>query len=73
MKNQLTAKYLGYQAGKFKFEDNHRKPIMFNKCNRDIIEEFELLSETNINQNFKIWFLHFQKEEIKIINELRLA
>jgi hypothetical protein len=73
MKNNLTAKYLGYQGGTFKFQDDTQKIISFGKCNRDLIGDFELLSKKNVNRIFKICFIHFKKEEVKIINEMILV
>lgn len=72
MNLQIDAKYKGYNAGKFKFEDNNYRIIIFPKCANDLIQKFELLSEKHINQFFRIGFIHFDKEDIKIINELLL-
>jgi hypothetical protein len=72
MSLQLEAKYIGCYAGKFKFEDNNYRTVTFPKCANDLIRKFELLSEKHVNQIFRIGFIYFDKQDIKIINELLL-
>ena len=72
MNTPLDAKYLGCYAGKFKFEDNRYRTITFPKCANDLIRKFELLSEKHVNQIFRIGFIYFDKQDVRIINDLAL-
>lgn len=72
MTEQLTAKFLGHYAGSFKFEDDSYRTIVFPKCSNDIIHKFKLLTEKNINKNFRIGYIYFNDQDVKIINDLTL-
>ena len=72
MNRQLNAKYLGCYSGNFKFEDDSFRTIIFPKCSNDLIQKFELLTEKHINQFFRIGFIYFDKQDVKIINDLIL-
>ncbi|MGB0881787.1 MAG: hypothetical protein ACPGSO_02460 [Vicingaceae bacterium] len=69
---QLNAKYLGSYSGSFKFEDDTYKTIVFPKCSSDLIQKFELLTEKNINKNFKVGYIYFNDQDVRIINDLIL-
>jgi hypothetical protein len=72
MTKQLIAKFLGSHAGNFKFQDDSFKTIIFPKCANDLIQQFELLTDKNINQRFKIGYIYFNDKDVKIINGLIL-
>lgn len=70
MAKQLNGKYLGSYGGSFKFEDDSFRTIVFTKCSSDLIKKFELQSEKHINKLFRIGFIYFDKQDVKIINDL---
>jgi hypothetical protein len=69
MDKQLIAKYLGCFGNGYKFENEPGNVLIFKRCSMDFVRKYGLWTEMNINQNFKIEYVYFDKETM-VINKL---
>lgn len=73
-------KFVGYANAHYLFIDKNGKQVKFSKCRKDLIEEYKLNNNDNLNQWFKISYFQAQPinknddllDRINIISDMKI-
>lgn len=54
VKRQIMGEYRGYSSKGYHFKLDTADEVVFNKCDRSLIDQFELLNQASNNKNFTV-------------------